>query len=57
MATALKVIITIINLICIISMMTATIITTDVSLSNRARKILDTATMILAFNTFAIWWR
>lgn len=57
MINALKVIITIINLLCIIFMMTATIVTTDVKLSNRSRRILDTGTMILAFNTFAIWWR
>ena len=54
MINALKVIITIINLLCIIFMMTATIVTTDVKLSNRSRRILDTGTMILAFNTFAI---
>lgn len=52
-----RIIITIINLICIFLLMTATIASSDERLSNRGRQILDISTIILIFNSFAIWWR
>ena len=52
-----KVLITVINLIFIFLFLTATITTDDEKMSEKARRGLDIGTMILAFNTFAIWWR
>lgn len=57
MVKMFRVIITIINLICIFLLMTATVASSDERLSNRARQILDISTIILIFNSFAIWWR